>query len=202
VRSAAVSVWKLLRQTTGRTPERFTMSIWASRFSIPLQQAEVFRRVDRIEFAAGENGGASAMELQSPNGGDHDDGVGLEPRATALDVPEFLIADVGRESALGDEVVAERGADTVRDDGALSDGDVGERTGVDQHGLAFERLHQRGVDGPDEPGGHGAVDFEVGGGDGLAGPRVGDDDPAETARRSARSEAMASTAMTSEATVM
>ena len=90
---------------------------------------------------------------------------GLQAREAALEVPELLEADVGAEAALGDVVVGQPRAELVGDDRALADGDVGERAGVHEDRLALDGLQQVRIDGLDHPGGHGAVHFEVGGGD-------------------------------------
>ena len=54
-------------------------------------------------------------------------------------------------------------------------GDVGERAAVNQSGGVLEGLHQVGLDGVLEQGGHSADGLEVGRGDGLAVIGVGDD---------------------------
>ena len=118
------------------------------------------------------------MELEGADGRDDDRGVGLHAGGAALDVPELLEADVGGESALRDEDLAEAAREAVGDHRALADRDVGERAGVDEDRLALERLHERRVHGADHPRGHRAVDLEVARGDGRAGARPRHDDAA------------------------
>ena len=57
------------------------------------------------------------MHLQrSDGGGEHRD-IWLESAVAALDVPEFLKADIGGKAALGDMIVKHLQADAVGDDG-------------------------------------------------------------------------------------
>ena len=75
-------------------------------------------------------------------------------------------------------VFAEFQPDAIGYDRALPYGDVGERPGVDKHGLAFDGLDEVGVHRFRHPGGHGAVHLQIGGGHGLAVPVPREDDPA------------------------
>ncbi len=68
------------------------------------------------------------------------------------------------------------GGDQVGDDAALADGDICEGAGMNEDGLAFDGLDEVGIERIDHPGGHGAIDFKVGGGDGFSVFVVGDDD--------------------------
>ena len=117
---------------------------------------------------AGHDLGAAAVHLQRPDGGGEHRDVGFQAAVAALDVPEFLKADVGAETALGDVVVKQLQTDPVGDDGGLAHGDVGKRSGMDHAGLILRRHHQGRVDGVAHPGGHGAADFQIAGGDRFA----------------------------------
>ena len=91
----------------------------------------------------------------------------------------------------------------VGDQGGVAVGDVGERAGVHQAGLALQRLDQVRLDRVLEQHRHRPGRAEVLGGHRLAVARVGGGDPARAAaRRSWRSRATARTAITSEAAVM
>ena len=61
---------------------------------------------------------------------------------------------------------------TVRDNGGLTDRDVREGTGVNQHGLMLDGVAHGGVDGVAHPRGHRAGNLEVLAGHGLAGTGV------------------------------
>ena len=119
------------------------------------------------------------MHLEGTDRGDDDDGIGLEAGITAFQVPEFLKTDVSTEAGFRDVVFGQGGADFVSDNGTLSNRDICERSCMDKNGLAFDGLHKSWIEGFDHPGGHRAIDFEIGGGDRGAGFGVGDDDSAD-----------------------
>ena len=146
-----------------------------------LEELEVLLGVGRVKGRAGLDVGAAAVTLEGAHGGHEHHRVGAETGATALDVPELLVAHVRGEAALRDGVVGEGAGHAVGDDGVLPNGDVGEGAGMHEHGLALDGLHQGGIEGADHPGGHGAGHFQVVGGDGRAALGVGHDDLADAA---------------------
>ena len=77
-------------------------------------------------------------------------------------------------------VIEQLQSQTVRNNGGLTDGDIGKRTGMDQNGLMLDRVAHGGVDGVAHPCGHGAGNFEVLAGDGVAALGVGNNDLADT----------------------
>ena len=119
------------------------------------------------------------MHLESAHGAGDDHGARRKAAVAAHDVHELLGAQVGGEAALGDHVVAELHRDLVGDDRVVALGDVGERAGVDERGVALERLHEVRLDGVLEQHRHGAAGAEVVGGERLARRVVGEDDAAE-----------------------
>ena len=133
-----------------------------------LQSLQVFFGVGIGQGRPGDHLGAAAVHLQRPDGGGEHRHVWFEAAEAALDVPELLEADIGGEAALGDMIIKHLEADAVGDDGGLAHGDVGKGAGMHHAGLILRRAAQGGVDGVAHPGGHGAADFEVAGGDRLA----------------------------------
>ena len=65
--------------------------------------------------------------------------------------------------------------DEVGDYRALAYGDIGKGAGVDKYRLALDRLKQVRIEGIEHPGGHCAIDFEVGGCYVIAPAVFGDD---------------------------
>ncbi len=119
------------------------------------------------------------MHLEGAHGAGDDHGARREAAVAADDVHELLGAEVGGEAALGDHVVAELHGDLVGDDRVVALGDVGERAGVDERGVALERLHEVRLDGVLEEHRHGAAGADVVGGQRLARPAVPEGDAAE-----------------------
>ena len=137
---------------------------------------EVFLR-KRLARRARKRPGVHSMRLQGPNGrGDYRD-VGHVARVPALHVPELLEPDIGPEARFGNVVVGQLQTDLVGHDRRLAHRDIGERPGVHQARLPFQRLEQIRVHRLAEPRGHGPGHVEVFGGDGLAPLVVGHDDP-------------------------
>ena len=100
----------------------------------------------------------------------------MQPGRAALDVQELLGAQVGAETGLGDDVVSQLQAQLGGDDAVAAVGNVGERAAVDDGGVVLQRLHQVGVKGVLQQGGHGTGRADLAGGDGLAIVGVGADD--------------------------
>ena len=117
--------------------------------------------IGRGQGFARNDPGSAAVGLHGPHRGDDHRGVGDQTRSPALEVPEFFETDVRRKAGLRNMVFRKLQSQAVGDDRALADGDVGERSGVDKHRLAFEGLHQGGVDGLHHPGAHGSVNLKV-----------------------------------------
>ena len=143
------------------------------------EQAEILLRVGFVQFQAGLDFRAAAVHLEGADGGDDDDGVRFQAGITAFQIPELFKTEVSAEAGFRDVVFGKGGSDLVRDDGTLSDGDICERSRMDENRLAFDGLHERRIEGFDHPGGHRAVDFQIGRRDGGAGFRIGDDDFAD-----------------------
>ena len=77
---------------------------------------------------------------------DEHDRVRPQVAGTADDVEELLHPHVRAEAALRDDVVSELQRHAVRDERVVAVRDVRERAAVDERGLAFERLHEVGLD--------------------------------------------------------
>ena len=86
--------------------------------------------------------GDAAMHLQRPHRRHHHRGVGPEPRHPALDVEEFLAAEVGSEPGLGDDEVAELQPGPRRHHRVAAMGDVGEGPAMDEGGVALDGLDE------------------------------------------------------------
>ena len=122
---------------------------------------------------------AAAVHLKRTDSCDQNGDVRGQAGQTGLDVPELLEADVGSEAGLGDMVVEQLESQTVRDDGGLADGDVGERAGMNENRLMLDRVAHGGVDGVAHPRGHRACNLEIVTGDGFAAAGVSDDNLAD-----------------------
>ena len=71
---------------------------------------------------------------------------GCEPGLAALDVEEFLGAEVGAEAGFGHDVIGELERGRGREHRIAAMRDIGERAAVDEGRRAFQRLHQIGRD--------------------------------------------------------
>ena len=123
----------------------------------------------------------AAVPLQRPRRGDEDDGVGCQPARTADDVDELLEAEIAAEAAFGDDVVGELQPDEIGDERAVAVRDVRKGPSVDERRLAFERLHEIGLERVLEENGHRAGDLELLGRHRVAVVRPRDRDRAEAA---------------------
>ena len=134
----------------------------------------------RCHILLAEGGfGHAAMHFQRPNGGDDDHRIRGEAGDAAFDVDEFLGAEIGTETGLGDHHIAQMQAEFGGHDGVAAMGDIGEGAAMHQSRGAGEGLHQIGREGIAQQGGHGALGLEVLGGDGGAIAGVADDDAAK-----------------------
>ena len=121
----------------------------------------------------------AAVHLERADGGDQHHAIGGQARLAALDVDEFLAAEIGAEAGFGHHVVGEleRGGGGKHRVTAMRD--VGEGAAVDESRRAFQGLHQVRRQRLLEQRGHRAVRFEVLGEDRFAVAGIGDDDLAE-----------------------
>src|SRR5947208_608933 len=134
------------------------------------QRLQVLLR-DRLEVGA-------AVILHRANRRDDHGGSGPQARLAALDVDEFLSAEVRAEAGFGDHVIRELHRRARRDHGVAAVGDVDERAAVDEGGIVFERLDEVRLDRVLQEHGHRTVSLEVGGEHRLLVARVADHDPA------------------------
>ena len=165
--SSSVSVGKRLIATTHGRPKAATLSRWRLRLAIPFSIA--CRPCGPRDV--GVVGAVAAVVLERAHGRHHHAGVRPEIAGRADDVHELLHPQVRAEPRLGDDVVAELERDAVGQHRVVAVGDVGERTGVHEHRLALERLHQVGLDRVAHQHGHRAGRPEIVGGDRLAAER-------------------------------
>ena len=124
--------------------------------------------------------GVATVPLQRPRRSDEDDGCGREPARAADDVDELLEAKVTGEAAFRDDVVGELQPDEIADERAVAVRDVREGPSVNERRLAFERLHEVGLERVLEENGHRAGDVELLGSHGLPVEGCGDGNRAET----------------------
>lgn len=101
---------------------------------------------------------SASVHLEGADGGDDDDGFGLQSGLTAFDAHEFFAAEVEGKSAFGDGEVGMGKGHAGGKDGVAAVGDVGKGTAVDECGHAFDGLHEVGFDGVTEDGKQGAGD--------------------------------------------
>ena len=84
----------------------------------------------------------AAVHLERADGGDQHHAVGREAGLAALDVEEFLAAEVGAEAGFRHDVVGELERGRGREHRVAAMRDVGEGAAVDEGRRAFQRLHQ------------------------------------------------------------
>ncbi len=117
------------------------------------------------------------MHLERPHGRHQHHRVGDAAGIAAFDVKEFLHAHVRAKAGLGHDVVRQLQGDHVGNDGAVAVRDIGKRSGVHQHGRAFQRLHQVGLDSVFHQHGQRASHAQVVRGDGLLAATLPDNNP-------------------------
>ena len=105
--------------------------------------------------------------------------IRLQTSVTALDVKEFLSAEVRAEASLGDGVISELHSKLCRSHGVAAVRDVRERTAVDKRRVALESLYKVRVDGVLEKRGHCADCVQVARENGLPGICVSNQDIAQ-----------------------
>ena len=101
----------------------------------------------------------AAMHLERADGRDDHDAVGLQAGLAALDVEEFLGAEIGAEAGFGHDVVGELERGGGRRHRVAAMRDVGERAAMDEGRRAFQRLHQVRRDRVLQQRRHGAMAF-------------------------------------------
>ena len=89
--------------------------------------------------------GNAAMVLKRANGGNNDDGIGLQIRKAAFDVEELLGTKVCAEAGLSDAVIAQSHSHASRHDGVAAVSDVCEGAAMHECGGSFERLYEIGL---------------------------------------------------------
>ncbi len=104
---------------------------------------------------------------------------GLQPRLAALDVEEFLRAEIGAEPGFGDDVIGELQRGARRDEGIAAVRDIGERAAVHQRRIALQGLHEIGAQREPEQRRHRARRLEIARRHRLLGPGIGDHHAAE-----------------------
>ena len=97
-------------------------------------------------FAAQVGLGHPAMHLQRPHRGDQHDRRRFEAAHPALDVKEFLRAQVSAEAGFGHSIISQFQSHPGCGQAVAAVGDIGERTAVDDRRHIFQRLHQVRLD--------------------------------------------------------
>ena len=165
--------------------------MWRSMFAAP------------VSIASSAAVGIAGVVLQRLDRRDEDDRVRPDVPEPAHDVHELLHPHVRGEAALGDDVVRELQRDAVGDEGVVAVRDVRERPAVHERRLALERLHEVRLDRLLQQHRHRAGRADLLRGDRLAAAASAPTVIAPSRlRRSKRSAATATIAITSEAAVM
>ena len=125
------------------------------------QEREILLGVHGIERSTGHDFGAASMGLEGSDGGDEHHCVRFETRHATLDIEELLHPHIGAEPRFCDDVLAELKRNPVGKDRTVAVGDIGEGTRVDERQLAFESLHDGGVQGVLHEHGHSSGNPEV-----------------------------------------
>ena len=171
--TASSSCWDVVRETVDRDD-----GLEAELLDDPQVRGQVLRSPLERRQASVE---VAAVPLQRPGRGDENGGVRRQPTRTADDVDELLEAEIAAEAAFGNDVVRELQADEIGDERAVAVRDVRKGPSVDERRLAFERLHEIGLEGVLEQNGHRARNLELLGRHRVAVIRPGDRDRAEPA---------------------
>ena len=125
----------------------------------PLQRLQIFRAQIRL--------GHAAVVLQGLDCSHDHHGVGGHTCSPALDVKELFRTQIRAEARLGDHVVRQLEGSVGGGDGVAAVGNIGEGAAVDEGRSILQCLHQVGLDGVLQEGGHGALGLQIGGGDRL-----------------------------------
>ena len=116
--------------------------------------------------------GYAAVVLERADGRNQYDAVRSQTGLAALDVHEFLCAEVSAEASLCDGNITQLECQLGCLHAVAAVCDIGERTAVHQTGRALERLNQVGLDGILHQRRHRALCMQVAGVDRLAGIAV------------------------------
>ena len=123
--------------------------------------------------------GEAAVHLQGTDGCHQHGGVRHEIGLPALDVEEFLGAEVGAEAGFGHHIVGHVQGGARGDHGVAAMRDIGEGAAMDEGRVVLQRLDEVRLHRILQQHHHGADGLDVGGGDGGAIARVADDDAGE-----------------------
>ena len=130
----------------------------------------LFKRFEVLTVELGL--GHAAVILERADGRNQYDAVRSQTGLAALDVHEFLCAEVSAEACLCDGNITQLECQLGCLHAVAAVRDIGERTAVHQTGRALERLNQVGLDGILHQCRHGALCMQVAGVDRLAGVAV------------------------------
>ena len=136
-----------------------------------LQRLQVLRR--QVLFVH------APVHLQGPHSSDHHHRVRYQPGHAALDIQEFLRAQVRAEARLSHGIVPHAHGHPRRHHGIASVGDVGEGPAVHEGRGALQGLHQVGLQGVLQQRRHGAGGLQIPGGHGPIVIGVSHHDPAQ-----------------------
>ena len=100
--------------------------------------------------------GYAAVILEGLDGRDQDNGVRTQAGHAALDIQEFLRAQVGAEAGFRNGIIRHLQGRFGGSDRVAAVGDVGERSAMDQGGRMLDGLDQVGTESVLEQGHHGA----------------------------------------------
>ena len=119
------------------------------------------------------------MHIERPHRGDDNGHIRLQPCVAVDDVEELLRTQVRGEAALSDHVIGQLQSRSGGDDGIVAMGDVGKGSAVDKARLAFQGLHQVGLDCILQKDGHRPMDVQIPGEHRAAVVVVGHEHPAQ-----------------------
>ena len=123
----------------------------------------------------------AAVVLQRLDARDNDGRIGLQSRDAALDVQEFLCAEVRAEAGLRDAVICHLQCSAGRADGVAAMCDIRERSAVHQSRRVLDGLHQIRLQRRDQQRGHRARRAELFRAHRLSVVVVSDDDAVNSA---------------------
>ena len=116
----------------------------------------------RLEVSDGDLGlRHAAVVFERAAGSYYHDGRGLQAGVAALYVKEFLCAEIGAETRLGDGVIGKLERELCGANAVAAVGDISEGAAVHNGGSALESLNKIGLDSVLEQRGHSAVSLDV-----------------------------------------
>ena len=122
----------------------------------------------------------AAVILEGADGRNEHHAGRVQAGGAALDIEKLLRAEVRAEAGLGDGDVRQLKGHLGGLHAVAAMGNVGKGAAVHEAGRALQGLHEVGLDGVRQQGGHGAVGLEVARVDRLTGVCIGDQDIAQT----------------------